>query len=210
MDYVRELEKSMPNLRWVSEKDKGLYDAMNKGLRMATGDFVLFLNAGDHLHAPDTLEQLAQLATADTDVLYGETRLVDDSRTPAGLMSDLSTRRVPEHLSWKDYLGGMLVVHQSFVARRSLAPEYITGNLCADFDWCIEILKKSRKNTYSGTIISDYLMGGMSKQRHRQSLEDRYKVMVKHYGWAAAWGAHVKIAFRAIKHRLARLGKKRY
>jgi hypothetical protein len=104
----------------------------------------------------------------------------------------------------------MLVVHQSFVARRTLGPEYATGNLCADFDWCIEILKKSRKNTYTGSIISDYLMGGMSKQRHRQSLSDRFKVMVKHYGWTAALTAHVKIVLRAIKHRFSRLGKKRY
>ena len=44
----------------VSEPDNGLYDAMNKGLRIATGDYVCFLNAGDKLHASDTLEQIAE------------------------------------------------------------------------------------------------------------------------------------------------------
>lgn len=210
MDYVRSLETLMPNLRWISERDKGLYDAMNKGLHLAKGDFVLFLNAGDHLHASDTLEKLATLVGPDTGVLYGETQLVDENRESAGVMSELSTRKLPYDLTWKDYLGGMLVVHQSFVARRSLTSDYHTDNLCADFDWCIEILKKSRQNRYAGIIISDYLMGGMSKQRHRQSLIDRFKVMRKHYGLAHAVWAHVKIVGRAGKHFFNRWGKKRY
>jgi len=210
IDFIRELETSMPNLRWISEKDHGLYDAMNKGLRLAKGDFVLFLNAGDHLHAPETLEKLAALVTPETGVLYGETQLVDENRQNAGSMSELSTRKLPQQLSWKDYHGGMLVVHQSFVARRSLAPEYRTDNLCADFDWCIEILKKSRENRYAGIIISNYLMGGMSKQRHQQSLIDRFKIMEKHFGLLPTVGSHVKIVFRAIKHYLMRLGKKSY
>lgn len=210
VDYIRSLESRMPNLRWISERDRGLYDAMNKGLHLAKGDFVLFLNAGDHLHAPDTLNNLAKLATPETGVLYGETQLVDDTRSVAGTMSTLSTRKLPVSLNWKDYLGGMLVVHQSFVARRSLAPDYQTDNLCADFDWCINILKKSSQNRYAGAIISDYLMGGMSKQRHRQSLIDRFKVMRKHFGLLPAVWAHVKIVGRAFKHRVMRLGKKRY
>ncbi|MCC6411534.1 MAG: glycosyltransferase [Saprospiraceae bacterium] len=210
MEYVRNLEPKMPNLRWLSERDNGLYDAMNKGLHLAKGEFVLFLNAGDHLHAPDTLEKLAALVGPETGVLYGETQLVYENRESAGVMSELSTRNLPQTLSWKDYLGGMLVVHQSFVARRSLASDYRTDNLCADFDWCIGILKKSRENRYAGFIISDYLMGGMSKQRHRQSLIDRFKVMEKHYGFGQALWAHVKIVGRAGKHYFMRWGKKRY
>ena len=42
----------------VSEPDKGLYDAMNKGMRLATGDYLCFLNAGDAFHSPDTLEKI--------------------------------------------------------------------------------------------------------------------------------------------------------
>jgi hypothetical protein len=200
----------MPNLRWISEKDKGLYDAMNKGLRMATGDYVWFLNAGDHLHSDHTVADIAAQAGPQTDVLYGETLLVDENRKPAGAMSELSTRRVPTHLHWRSYLGGMLIVHQSFVARRTLVPEYMEGNLCADFDWCIRILKQSRENRYTGLILSDYLMGGMSKQRHRKSLLDRFAIMRRHYGLFATLLAHAKIVLRAGKHRLQRWGRQRY
>ncbi|MBK9336278.1 MAG: glycosyltransferase [Lewinellaceae bacterium] len=209
-DLIRQYAAQLPNLRWISEKDRGLYDAMNKGLRMATGDFVWFLNGGDHLHAADTVEKLAGCVRETTDVLYGDTLLVNENRVPAGLMSALSTRPLPERLTWRDYLGGMLVVHQSFVARRVLAPEYMAGNLCADFDWCIRILKKSRENIHTGLILTDYLMGGMSKQRHRQSLKDRFQVMRTHFGLVQTVLAHAWIVVRAGLHAVRRMGKEKY
>jgi hypothetical protein len=183
---------------------------MNKGLRLATGVFVWFLNGGDHLHTADTVEKTAACVTGLTDVLYGETMLVDEARRPAGTMSELSTRQVPKHLHWRDYLGGMLVVHQSFVARRSLAPLYKENNLCADYDWCIRILQKSRENVNTGLILTDYLMGGLSKQRHRQSLKDRFSVMREHFGLLPTLLAHGVIVLRAAWHRWMRRGKLRY
>jgi glycosyltransferase involved in cell wall biosynthesis len=209
-ELIAGFAQKMPALRWVSEPDRGLYDAMNKGLSMASGDFVLFLNAGDEIYAHDTLRLVAGLIAADTGVLYGETMLVDDARRPQGLMRDLSTRRPPRALHWKDYLGGMLVVHQSFIARRSLCGPYRLDNLCADFDWCIRILKNSPRNTYTDSVISNYLMGGISKKRHRKSLLDRFEVMRSHYGLFNAVLAHVHIVFRAIAHRFARANAQRY
>ena len=207
---IEEFASKMPNLKWISEKDRGLYDAMNKGLNMASGDFVQFLNGGDRLHAPDTIEKIAAQCTPETDVFYGETLLVNDARTPSGTMSELSTRSLPQKLGWRDFLGGMLVVHQSFIPRRTVAPQYRTDNLCADYDWCIKILKSSRENINTGLIITDYLMGGLSKQRHRQSLKDRFDVMRAHYGLPMTLVAHAWIVVRAIGHRVLRAGKSKY
>jgi glycosyltransferase involved in cell wall biosynthesis len=207
---IEDYAAKMANIRWISEPDKGLYDAMNKGLCMATGDFICFLNAGDHLYAPETIAQAMEKVTPETGVLYGDTMLVDDARKQAGLMSVLSTRALPKNLDWHDYKGGMLVVHQSFYARRSLAAPYITDNLCADFDWCIEILKQSKENIHTGLIHTSYLMGGMSKTRHQQSLKDRFWVMRKHFGLSHTVIAHVWIVVRAIGHRLQRWGGERY
>ena len=67
----------------VSEPDKGLYDAMNKGIKLATGDYLCFLNAGDGLHEDDTLLRIVHSLTGTIlpDVIYGETDIVDDEAT---------------------------------------------------------------------------------------------------------------------------------
>jgi hypothetical protein len=96
------------------------------------------------------------------------------------------------------------------VPRRNLAPAYIEKNLCADYDWCIRILKSSSENVNTDIIITDYLMGGLSKQRHRQSLKDRFSVMREHFGLLPTLLAHGWIVCRALWHRLTRIGKTKY
>ncbi len=184
--------------RWVSERDKGLYDAMNKGLRMATGDFVWFLNAGDELPEPQTVEKMMLQYTPDTDVFFGETTLVTFTRHPLGTRSNLTTQKLPKTLSWESLRMGMVVCHQAFVARRAICPVFMEKNLAADIDWIIEVLKKSRRSTNTNMVLANYLTGGISKQRHRQSLRDRYEVLKKHYGlWPNLW-AHARIVLRSF------------
>ena len=84
----------------TSEPDKGLYDAMNKGLRKARGCYLVFLNAGDAFHEPDTLQKIADsIEKNDSDIVYGETALVDSERR------FISMRRLqaPERLSVKSF-----------------------------------------------------------------------------------------------------------
>ena len=182
----------------ISEPDKGLYDAMNKGLRMASGDFVLFLNAGDRLFETDTIKNMMEHCTADTDVLYGEVMLVSESRRHLGTRSQMTTRKLPENLTWKSLKKGMVVCHQAFMARTSIAPQYIENNLAADIDWVISILKKSRRTVNTHLIVAEYLVGGLSRKRHRQSLKDRFAVMRRHYGLPATLWAHFLIFFRSF------------
>jgi hypothetical protein len=195
---------------WVSEPDKGLYDAMNKGLHMATGDFVWFLNAGDHLFAPDTVEKVMEKCRPATDVLYGEVMLADDARRHLGTRSELSAQKLPTHLTWKSLRLGMVVCHQAILVRRSIAPFFIENNLTADIDWVIQALKKSRETINTALILAEYLQGGVSKKRHRQSLKDRYAVLQRHYGFLPNIFGHVWILLRATLHRLGRLGKPHY
>jgi glycosyltransferase involved in cell wall biosynthesis len=184
--------------RWISEPDRGLYDAMNKGMDMATGDFIWFMNAGDALPEKDTVSQLMALCQADTDVLYGEVMLVNEGREPIGTRSDCTTQRLPESLCWQSLRYGMVVCHQGFIPRKNKAPKYRMNNLSADIQWVIECLKKSRRTTHSHLILANYLMGGLSKNRHQQSLKDRYRILQQQYGYFPNLLAHAWILIRAL------------
>ena len=169
--------------QWVSEPDKGLYDAMNKGLKMATGDFVWFMNAGDHLYSSETVEKMIEKWQPDTDILYREVMLVDDARNELGTRSATTKQKLTNPLHWQDLAKGMDVCHQGFLPKRTIAPSYIDNNLTADIDWVIKCLKASKKTTATGLVLATYLVGGISKQQHQQSLKDRYFVLKEHFGF---------------------------
>jgi glycosyltransferase involved in cell wall biosynthesis len=193
--------------RWISEPDKGLYDAMNKGIDLATGDFIWFMNAGDSIREKNTVSKMVALCQPDTDVLYGEVMLVNESREPIGTRSDCTTQRLPESLHWKSLRYGMVVCHQGFLPRKSIAPKYRMNNLSADIQWVIECLQKSRRTTHTHLILANYLMGGLSKNRHRQSLKDRYQILQEQYGYFPNLLAHIWIFIRAFWAKFV-LGKK--
>lgn len=208
VDIIRQYENYISN--WISESDKGLYDAMNKGLKLATGDFVLFMNAGDQFSNEDVLETVFSKYEEQIDVLYGEVMMVDENREPIGTRTEITTRKLPNQLTWQSMKLGMVVCHQAFIPRRKLCPLYMENNLSADINWVIEILKKSRKNMNCGIVIADFLVGGVSKQRHHQSLKDRYSVLQKHFGIIPNFFNHILILIRAIWFKVSRVGKSSY
>lgn len=179
----------------VSEPDKGLYDAMNKGMKQATGDYLCFLNAGDSFHADDTLQQIAHTITESElpDVLYGETALVNSER------HFLRMRRLatPEALTWKSFKQGMLVCHQAFFAKTSLAEPYdLRYRFSADFDWCIRVMKKARTLHNTHLTIIDYLEEGMTTQNRKASLKERFRIMARHYGMISTVAHHAWFVLR--------------
>lgn len=184
--------------RIVSEPDKGLYDAMNKGLRLATGDYVCFLNAGDSFHEDDTLQQMVHTLRELTelpDVLYGETELVDAE----GHFVRMRRLQAPEHLTWHSFRHGMLVCHQAFFAKRTLAEPYdLSYRFSADFDWCIRIMKKSKVLHNTHLTLIDYLEEGMTTRNHKASLHERFRIMTKHYGWLSTVAHHAWFVVRAM------------
>lgn len=191
----------------ISEPDEGLYDAMNKAIDLATGDYIVFLNAGDCFHSPDTLAKVAQ-ATQETDslpaVIYGDTNLVDREG------KFLRGRRLtpPEHLNWRSFKHGMLVCHQAFFARTDLARQFHYDRqyrFSADFDWCIRImheaarLKQPLVNLHR--VVADYLSEGLTTQNHKASLRERFIIMGHHYGWVSTILFHIWFVIRNFTHK---------
>ena len=181
----------------VSEPDKGLYDAMNKGIRLATGDYLCFLNAGDSFHEDDTLQQMVHsIHTLQLpDVLYGETELVDHE----GHFLRMRRLQAPEHLTWKSFRQGMLVCHQAFFPRRNLVMPYdLRYRFSADFDWCIKIMKKSKVLHNTHLTLIDYLAEGMTTRNHKASLKERFRIMTHHYGWVSTIAFHLWFVLRLL------------
>lgn len=185
---------------WISEPDRGLYDAMNKGLRRATGQYVWFMNAGDELYDLQTLSNLLdRINGSRADVYYSDALFVRDDGSPVGLRSQVTPHTLPHQLTWEDMALGMKVCHQAFVVRRTIAPEYQTDNLSADLDWEIRCLKTAQKIEFLPFILCKYLIGGLSVQQHRRSLMDRFIVLATHFGWVTTLLNHARILWRASR-----------
>ena len=182
----------------VSEPDNGLYDAMNKGMALATGDYLCFLNAGDAFYAPDTLQTIANTAMAEEtlpDVLYGETAEVDESRN----FVRMRRLQTPKELTWRSFKDGMMVCHQAFYAKRTIAPMYdLQYRLSADGDWCIRVMKQAKKLVNVNATVVNYLQNGLSLQHHRASLKERFWIMSKHYGLIPTIARHLWFIIRAV------------
>lgn len=181
----------------VSERDKGLYDAMNKGIGLATGDYLCFLNAGDSFHEDDTLQQMVHSIHTPQlpDVLYGETELVDHE----GHFLRMRRLSAPEVLTWKSFRQGMLVCHQAFFPRRDLVMPYdLRYRFSADFDWCIKIMKKSKVLHNTHLTLIDYLAEGMTTRNHKASLKERFSIMTRHYGWTSTLAFHLWFVLRLL------------
>ncbi|MCE5204795.1 MAG: glycosyltransferase [Porphyromonadaceae bacterium] len=182
---------------WVSEPDKGLYDAMNKAVGMASGDYLCFLNAGDTFFAADSVEKMMRTVEPgnNPDIIYGETAIVDEK----GVFLHMRRLRAPEKLSWKSFKQGMLVCHQAFVVKRELFEPYdLSYRFSSDFDWCIRMMKKSKKLHNTHLTLINYLHEGMTTTHRKASLKERYRIMVKYYGQISTFLHHLWFAIRAV------------
>lgn len=192
------VDAPFPDKRIFSGPDEGLYDAMNRGLQLSRGDYVIFLNAGDSFPSADTLQTYADaIAAAPTKpgMVYGQTVIINADRQPVGERH----LRAPEHLTAQSFADGMLVCHQAMAVCRDIAPTYdLRYRFSSDYDWSVRVLKRSKLNVYTGTVTALYLEEGLTTENHRESLRERFKIMKYHYGYLPTVLRHIKFAFRAF------------
>ncbi len=196
LDVINKYRERVAKL--ISEKDEGIYDAMNKGLAAATGDYVLFMNSGDEFYATDTVTNVFA-AAPNADIYYGETEMMNSE------LQSLGRRRhkAPDHFTWRSFKYGMSVGHQAIYIRRSITGPYDRRyQLSADIDWIIRAAKKANTIVKVNGYVAKYLVGGISKTRHRQSLAERFDIMKRHYGLLPTVFSHLVIALKAGWYRL--------
>ena len=148
LDIIRRYEPRFEGrMRWISEPDKGIYDAMNKGIRMATGDVVGLLNSDDFYTSNDVLEHVARaLSDPNVDAIYGDIHYVND---------DDLTHCVRYYSSRVFNRGlmrlGFMPAHPSFYCRRAIYEKYGTFDtslrVAADFENLLRLIFVNRIRT---------------------------------------------------------------
>ncbi len=172
-------------MRYISERDHGIYDAMNKGIAMATGDVVGILNSDDFYTSSDVLEQVARVfSDADVDAVYGDVHYVNDDNLEKCVRYYTSRTF---HRSWMRF--GFMPAHPSFYCRRSVYEEFGTFDLsykvAADFENLLRLIFVHRIQTHY--IAKDFVTmrtGGASSSglhSHKQIMQDHIKAL-KHNG----------------------------
>src|SRR3981081_3974496 len=156
-------------IRVFSEADKGVYDAMNKGLRLFEGDAVGFLNSDDTFHDSSTLADIAA-ALHDSDIVYGDLKMVTDHRTKSLVRSwrGGTFKRYSFQLGW-------VPPHPTFYIRREVAKKvgeydlkYVTT---ADYDYMLRALALNDfRVRYLPQVIADFQVGGISTRGWRVTL----------------------------------------
>ena len=149
------------------------------------------MNSGDEFFEADTVQEV--FATSpDADIYYGETEMINNERQSLGQRR----HKAPKQFTWRGFKYGMSISHQAIYIRRSLTEPYDRQyQLSADIDWIIRAAKKAKTIVNVNRYVARYLVGGMSKTKHRQSLQERFDIMKRYYGFVPTVLNHLVIAF---------------
>lgn len=184
LDIIRKYEHAIDY--WVSEPDKGIYDAMNNGVRLSTGKWINFMNSDDFLSSDIVLSSIAGISITsnnDCPIIYGLLRMIDASKNELSVIGN----------RWdvaKKYLGYRLTIpHQSmFVRLKNMKEEggfKLKYKISADYELTLRLLKNKSALFLGDLMIADMRVGGVSsnpvnslkllKESKEAQLENNYK-----------------------------------
>lgn len=171
---VELIEQHAPRLGyWSSEKDTGIYNAMNKAIRQCKGEWVIFMNAGDIFSDADVLTRVAEYCNDNADLVYGDRHRVDSA----------GSRRYEKAGELKDAYLREVVFHQSLFTRTSLLKERNydeSYKLAADYEFMLYALRNDKKFQYVEFSISDFLEGGASRENYLLAQIEAIKASLHH------------------------------
>ena len=162
---------------WISEPDDGIYDAMNKGLRSAQGEWINFLNSGDQYYDNNIIMNISnEIDKGDVVLIYGDILLLDENGIPirkliAGRMNQTSLRK------------SMVACHQAIFMKKKYAVKYnIELKYNADYEWVLRSIysRKNAKTVYIKMPFVKYKLGGYSDSDFKENFKE-YRGIVKNY-----------------------------
>lgn len=167
----------------ISEADKGIYDAFNKGISIATGDVIYFLNSDDYLIQDNIIKEIAKTFSShpQIDVIYGNVLTKDEKNGYEYVSGKLTTI--------EDLKEGRMCPHQGFFVRKKLFDKYGQFNLdykiASDFDFAIKCFTNNiEASTYIDQVIAVFRTGGESSSpvARQRLIEEQSKIIYKHFG----------------------------
>ncbi len=167
LSIVRQLHKGIV----VSEKDKGIYDAMNKGIGMADGEIIGILNSDDYYANDSIIEKVVHLfATTDCDAVYGDLLYVD-----ATDRSKIKRRWIAGNYTKRSFLYGWMPPHPTFFVRKNIYNQHGMFNLqlgsAADYELMLRFLyKQGIRSSYLNEVMVHMRTGGISNKNFNNRL----------------------------------------
>ena len=169
--------RSYPFIKVLSEKDEGISDAFNKGLKLSTGDVIGFINADDWYEPGSFAKVMQTMEQEETDIVYGQLRY-----------HDKENRSFVREGSHKKLKYEMTVNHPTVFARRKCYQEAGMFDLryrCAmDYDMMIRFYKKGYRFTYLPTVISNMRLDGLSDRKWMMGIKEVRDIKNAHFGKA--------------------------
>lgn len=161
-------------VKWISKTDQGIYDAMNQGVSLCSGNYVVFMNAGDTFHDSETLTKVAEALSAGgqvADVLFGGAML---SFPGSGRMAYRPPRQVENSL-WH----GLPANHQATYYRKALldtTPYDLQYRLCGDYYLAATLMLKGAHAIYLDAPLATFEVGGQSYKKLGQLFVEPYRI----------------------------------
>lgn len=192
LDIIKEYAQKDERVQWCSESDSGVFNAMNKGIGRATGEYLLFLNAGDEFHDSKVLSSAAERA-AGADILIGNLAF----KTETGL--DVRVYSVGEKLM-ENLRKGESVCHQVIFASCECLKEGFDERftICADYDWLCKQVNAGKSVIHLGIVVVDFDTHGITFQVKYQKIhwKEYFEVIGKNFSPTGfPYGQEVKKLF---------------
>lgn len=184
----------------ISEPDNGIYDAMNKGIGLSSGQFVNFLNSGDTYFSSNTLQIVKNHIEINTSIVSGDFNLISENKKPILI----ETKKI----NWRDFRKDFYACHQSIFVNLSIVNSYdIDYKIKADYKWVLDALSKTSECNIVkiNKPLVNYNSDGFSSKNFFRNLNELMKLHKNYFGiYQLVLNVNV-YAYRFIRHLKSKL-----